>query len=69
MNRTDSCVMLFIQALTEIDELLKYLDRAENEMNTADVISIDPEALAVQLRDHKVGEGREAGDDDVDNSS
>lgn len=45
--------MISYSALTEIDELLKYLDIAENEMNTADAISIDPEALAVQLRDHK----------------
>ena len=42
------------QALREIDELLKYLDKAENEINMADAISTDPETLAVQLRDHQV---------------
>ena len=42
------------QALREIDELLKYLDKAENEINTAEPLSTDPETLAVQLRDHKV---------------
>ena len=47
---TSSCV----QALREIDELLKYLDKAENEINMADSIATDPETLAVQLRDHKV---------------
>ena len=44
----------FSQALREIDELLKYLDKAENEINTAEPLSTDPETLAVQLRDHKV---------------
>lgn len=43
-----------LQALREIDDLLKYLDKAENEINTAEPISTDPETLAVQLRDHKV---------------
>ena len=41
------------QALREIDELLKYLDKAENEINTAEPVSTDPETLAVQLRDHR----------------
>ena len=43
-----------LQALREIDELLKYLDKAENEINMADAVSTDPETLAVQLRDHKI---------------
>jgi len=42
------------QALMEVDELLKYLDRAENEINSADPVSADPETLAVQLANHKV---------------
>ena len=47
-------VLVSFQALVEIDDLLKYLDRAENEINTADPISADPDALALQLRNHKV---------------
>ena len=42
------------QALREIDDLLKYLDKAENEINTAEPVSTDPETLAEQLRDHKL---------------
>ena len=43
-----------IQALSEIDGMLKYLDKAENEINTADPVSVDPDTLAVQLKDHTV---------------
>jgi hypothetical protein len=43
-----------LQALYEIDDLLKYLDRAENDINSADAVSADPETLAVQLSQHKV---------------
>ena len=43
-----------LEALSEIDGMLKYLDKAENEINTAEPISVDPETLGVQLRDHKV---------------
>jgi len=39
----------------EIDELLKYVDRAESELQAADPISSDPETLALQLAQHKVG--------------
>ena len=46
--------MFVWQALREIDDLLKYLDKAENEINTAEPISIDPEILTVQLKDHHV---------------
>ncbi|ELT90303.1 hypothetical protein CAPTEDRAFT_205084 [Capitella teleta] len=46
--------MISFAALREIDDLLKYLDKAENEINTAEPISTDPETLAVQLRDHRV---------------
>ncbi|XP_005100351.2 microtubule-actin cross-linking factor 1 [Aplysia californica] len=42
-----------LEALSEIDGMLKYLDKAENEINTAEPISVDPETLGVQLRDHK----------------
>ena len=48
------CYVYPIQALSEIDSMLKYLDKAENQINTAEPISIDPETLGVQLRDHKV---------------
>ncbi|XP_067685972.1 microtubule-actin cross-linking factor 1, isoforms 6/7-like isoform X1 [Haliotis asinina] len=41
-----------LEALSEIDGMLKYLDKAENEINTAEPISVDPETLSVQLRDH-----------------
>lgn len=47
-------LIVFSQALREIDDLLKYLDKAENEINTAEPLSTDPETLAVQLRDHKL---------------
>lgn len=43
-----------MQALTEIEGMLKYLDKAENDINTAEAISIDPEILTVQLKDHHV---------------
>jgi len=43
-----------LKALTEIEGMLKYLDKAENEINTAEPISIDPEILTVQLKDHHV---------------
>ncbi|GFN99913.1 microtubule-actin cross-linking factor 1 [Plakobranchus ocellatus] len=42
-----------LEALSEIDSMLKYLDKAESQINTAEPISIDPETLGVQLRDHK----------------
>ncbi|BFZ22115.1 hypothetical protein BsWGS_25154 [Bradybaena similaris] len=42
-----------LEALSEIDGMLKYLLKAENEINTAEPISIDPETLTVQLREHK----------------
>ncbi|XP_021351801.1 dystonin-like isoform X4 [Mizuhopecten yessoensis] len=41
-----------LEALTEIDGMLKYLDKAENEINTAEPISIEPDTLTVQLKDH-----------------
>ncbi|KAL5005910.1 hypothetical protein ScPMuIL_017068 [Solemya velum] len=41
-----------LEALTEIDGMLKYMDRAENEINTAEPVNIDPDTLAIQLRDH-----------------
>ncbi|ESO82078.1 hypothetical protein LOTGIDRAFT_237159 [Lottia gigantea] len=41
-----------LEALSKIDGMLKYLDKAENEINTAEPISVDPETLEVQLRDH-----------------
>lgn len=37
-----------------MEGFLKYLDKAENEINTAEPISVDPETLRVQLRDHSV---------------
>nr|KAI8726704.1 microtubule-actin cross-linking factor 1 [Biomphalaria glabrata] len=43
-----------LEALSEIDGMLKYLDKAENEINTAESISIDPETLSIQLREHKI---------------
>ena len=42
------------QALTEVDGMLKYLDKAENEINTAEPISIEPETLSVQLKENIV---------------
>ena len=54
LNMELRCFLSYYQALREIDELLKYLDKAENEINTAEPLSTDPETLAVQLRDHKV---------------
>ncbi|KAK6172103.1 hypothetical protein SNE40_018056 [Patella caerulea] len=41
-----------LESLSKIDGMLKYLDKAENEINTAEPISVDPETLEVQLRDH-----------------
>ncbi|KAL3854341.1 hypothetical protein ACJMK2_013614, partial [Sinanodonta woodiana] len=41
-----------LEALTEVDGMLRYLDKAENAINTAEPISMDPETLSVQLRDH-----------------
>ena len=43
-----------MKALTEIEGMLKYLDKAENEINTAEPVSIDPEILTVQLKEHHV---------------
>ena len=34
--------------------MLRYMDKAENEINTAEPVSSDPETLTIQLRDHKV---------------
>ena len=34
--------------------MLKYLDKAENEINTAEPVNIEPDTLAVQLKDHQV---------------
>lgn len=42
------------QALTEIDGMLKYLDKAENEINTAEPVNVEPETLNIQLHDHQV---------------
>jgi len=42
------------QTLLEIDELLKYVDRAESELQSAEHVSADPETLAMQLSQHKV---------------
>ena len=36
--------------------MLKYLDKAENEINTAEPISIEPETLSVQLKENIVSE-------------
>ena len=47
------CVWLR-QTLLEIDELLKYVDRAETELQSAEPVSADPETLALQLAQHKV---------------
>ncbi|XP_053386476.1 dystonin-like isoform X4 [Mercenaria mercenaria] len=41
-----------LEALTEVDGMLKYLDKAENEINTAEPISIEPETLGVQLKEN-----------------
>ena len=46
--------MFNLQALTEVDGMLKYLDKAENEINTAEPISIEPETLGVQLKENVV---------------
>lgn len=43
------------QTVADVEGFLKYLDKAENEINTADPISVDPETLRVQLREHNVG--------------
>ena len=43
-----------LQALREIDDLLKYLDRAESELSAAEPISANPDILTIQLREHKV---------------
>ncbi|GAB1607826.1 dystonin isoform X7 [Argonauta hians] len=43
-----------VEALTEIESMLKYMDKAENEINTAESVSSDPETLAVQLKDHQL---------------
>ncbi|KAK7501339.1 hypothetical protein BaRGS_00007464, partial [Batillaria attramentaria] len=40
------------EAVADVEGFLKYLDKAENEINTAEPISVDPETLRVQLRDH-----------------
>ncbi|XP_070185712.1 microtubule-actin cross-linking factor 1, isoforms 6/7-like isoform X4 [Littorina saxatilis] len=40
------------ETVADVEGFLKYLDKAENEINTADSISVDPETLRVQLRDH-----------------
>jgi hypothetical protein len=42
------------QTVADVEGFLKYLDKAENEINTAEPISVDPETLRVQLRDHNV---------------
>ncbi|KAK3083433.1 hypothetical protein FSP39_022457, partial [Pinctada imbricata] len=42
-----------LEALTEISGMLKYLDKAENEINTAEPVNIEPETLTVQLKDHQ----------------
>jgi dystonin len=34
--------------------MLKYLDKAENEINTAEPVNVEPETLTVQLHDHQV---------------
>jgi len=41
------------QTLLEIDELLKYVDRAEAELQSAEYVSADSETLALQLAQHK----------------
>ncbi|CAE1316032.1 DST [Acanthosepion pharaonis] len=43
-----------LEALSEIESMLRYMDKAENEINTAEPVSSDPETLTIQLRDHKV---------------
>ncbi|PVD38689.1 hypothetical protein C0Q70_01309 [Pomacea canaliculata] len=40
------------ETVTEVEGFLKYLDKAENDINTAEPISVDPETLRTQLRDH-----------------
>ena len=42
------------QTVADVEGFLKYLDKAENDINTAEPISVDPETLRVQLRDHNV---------------
>lgn len=34
--------------------MLKYLDKAENEINTAEPVNVEPDTLAIQLHDHQV---------------
>lgn len=34
--------------------MLKYLDKAENEINTAEPVNVEPETLNIQLHDHQV---------------
>jgi Leucine-rich repeat (LRR) protein len=46
--------MFLSQTVADVEGFLKYLDKAENEINTAEPISVDPETLRVQLRDHNV---------------
>ncbi|CAH1789990.1 unnamed protein product, partial [Owenia fusiformis] len=46
--------MLSMEAIGNVDELLRYLDQAERDINTAEPISADPETIAMQLRDHKI---------------
>ncbi|WAR10224.1 DYST-like protein, partial [Mya arenaria] len=41
-----------LEALTEVDGMLRYLDKAENDINTAEPISIEPETLGVQLKEN-----------------
>ncbi|XP_052234757.1 dystonin-like isoform X4 [Dreissena polymorpha] len=41
-----------LEALTEVDSMLRYLDKAENDINTAEPISIEPETLGVQLKEN-----------------
>ena len=48
------CHSVCWQTLLEIDELLKHLDRAENDLQSAESIRADPETLALQLAQHKV---------------
>ncbi|XP_013386319.2 LOW QUALITY PROTEIN: microtubule-actin cross-linking factor 1, isoforms 1/2/3/5-like [Lingula anatina] len=45
--------LISMEALQEIDEAVKFLDKAEAEINTSDPISIEPETLSVQLRNQQ----------------
>ena len=56
----DQWCFIMSQTLLEIDELLKYLDHAENELQNAEALGADPETLALQLAQHKVGFSRTA---------